>query len=136
MTGTSVTPTARMSGIDALSCPLPPSIIMRSGIGQSVSLPYRRSMISAIDLKSSGFPCVVFNLKRLYSFLAGLPPSNTTMEATVSEPCVWEISKHSIRSGNRGKSSTSANFLTAPPLLSIWYCHWRRRSSRNVSAFS
>ena len=39
ITGTSVTPTARINGKAALSCPLPPSMIIRSGIGQSVSLP-------------------------------------------------------------------------------------------------
>ena len=134
MTG-AIHPASRMMGRAAWSWPFPPSMMMRSGIGHSFSL-YRRFMISAIDLKSSGLPCTVFSLKRRYSFLSGRPSVKTTMDATVSMPCVCEISKHSIRSGNVGKSKIRAKSSTAPVVFSSSCCHWSRRCSRRTFAFS
>ena len=88
----------------ALSCGKPPSRIIKSGFepkrsSAMRSAQYRRCMTSCIDRKSLASSSGVLILKRRYWFLSGLPPVNTTMEATVYEPWMVEISKHSMRIG-------------------------------------
>ena len=49
-------------------------------------------------------------MNRRYSLLRGSPSSKTTIEATTSVPWRLEMSKHSIRSGEVGRSSASGLF--------------------------
>ena len=90
------------------SCSGPPSIRIRSG--RSVNLPSagsrpaasssarsrlacsnRRVMTSFMEAKSFA-PTTVLIRKWRYSFLAGMPSMNTTIDATDSTPCVLEMS--------------------------------------------
>ncbi|MNH32170.1 hypothetical protein D3C79_925930 [compost metagenome] len=49
-------------------------------------------------------------LKRLYSDESGPSRLNTTQEATVRSPMVWEMSKHSMRAMGRSSSSSSSSW--------------------------
>ena len=109
---------------------------MRSGSGQSFLFPYLRCITSAMDLKSSACPCVVTSLNLRYSLFAGRPCSKTAIEPVVLAPWLWDISKHSIRSGRRGRFSSSFSFLTAPCSLASWYSHCSFLSERYFLAFA
>ena len=80
------------------SCPLPPSMMMRSG---HISSPRRAQRvrlvsISSIEAKSSIRPVSrVFILYFLYLLGSGLPFTSTDLLATVCSPWLCDISKHS-----------------------------------------
>ena len=63
----------------------------------------------------SSFAVVVSMINRRYSLFFATPSSKTTIEATTVVPEIFEISKHSIRSGVRGNSSSSSNSMSALP---------------------
>ena len=135
ITGISLKPTPRITSSAEDSCPLPPSITIRSGNGSAASR-YRRNVTSCIDAKSSGLPSTVLSLKRRYSALSGSPPVNTTIEATVSAPWMWEISKHSIRFGRRASDNRCASSSIAAVLLPCFTASRSLRCLRYSTALS
>ncbi|RAO08257.1 hypothetical protein LUPAC07_05763 [Micromonospora noduli] len=54
-------------------------------------------------------------MNRRYSLLRGSPSSKTTMLATTSVPWIWEMSKHSMRSGDVLMPSASLISSSALP---------------------
>ena len=76
------------------SCPLPPSMMIKSGLSQPFS-PKCESLrvnTSFIDKKSSGLPSADFILNFLYSDFLLKPLMNVTIDATVFVPCMCDMS--------------------------------------------
>ena len=98
MNGMSVTPSAVTISMTEDSCPLPPSMTMRSGRAPrlSSSLPSLSSVsrlvsVSCKEAKSS-LPSTVLMRNLRYAALSGSPLVNTTIDATLFVPLMCEMS--------------------------------------------